>query len=174
MASVVLDTSILVWGVRKESPHDDRADLVERCTKLIKRHQDDGDSIVVPSIVAAEYLIGCSATTREAQRTQLFENFFIAPFDSRAAEIAADLYDRQLLANVTKETGAHRQCLKADFKVIATAIAHSAGSIYTSDKHMSAFANGRIQVLPVPSLAELSQHPQSTGESHQTSLFDAP
>jgi predicted nucleic acid-binding protein len=170
MITVAIDTTILVWGVRKERPKDGRADLVERCVRLIEWVESDGGSIIVPSIAAAEYLIGCSPESRELQRKELFENFFVAPFDGRAAAIAADLYDRNLVAIARKGANAPRQSLKADFNVIATAIAHGASCIYAGDNHMEAFACGRIPVKTAPEMTEMAPPPEPP-KTQQKAMF---
>ena len=46
-----------------------------------------------------------------------------------------------------------RQCLKADYKIIATAIAHHATRIYTNDGHFRSLALGRIFVEDIPPLS---------------------
>jgi|SRR5579872_6175171 len=173
MSTVAIDTTILVWGVRKERPNDGRDDLIERCVRLIEWSHAKGDSVIIPSVAAAEYLIGCSDETRDAQRKELFENFFVAPFDGKAAEIAARLYDRNLFANVRQATDKPRQCLKADYYVIATAIAHGAGCLYTDDKHMEDFAAGKLPVIGVPQLSEMAPNPEVPKVTQRT-IFDGP
>lgn len=61
-----------------------------------------------------------------------------------------------------KAGGVPGQCLKADYKILATAIAHGASRIYVDDNHFSSIASrGEIIIDPIPRLSEFSDSPTS-------------
>lgn len=148
---IAVDTSILIWGVRQESP-EGREDLVARCVQLLRKYRSERRPIMVPSVVLAEYLVGCEKSSRETQRDIIGKNFFIAPFDAKAAAIAADLYDKSMVDEIRTEMGIGKQCIKADIKILATAIAHGASHIYVNDEQMRVLAQGKIIVNGIPTL----------------------
>lgn len=83
--------------------------------------------------------------------THLEKNFFIAPFDTKAAMLAAEL-QRECFGALKSDENISRQALKADIKIVATAIAHGAKAIYSDDSHFQRISNGRILVKQVPPL----------------------
>lgn len=144
-----LDTTIVIWGVRELVPPG-REDMVPRCVDLIRSLKERRVPIMFPSVAVAEYLAGFSAAEQKIQQAIISEHFFVAPFDMRAAAVAGELFDKRLMKTVRQETDIPRQCLKADLKIIATAIAHGATSIHADDKHFTSMACGRILVKEVP------------------------
>jgi predicted nucleic acid-binding protein len=171
VAVIAVDTNVLIWGVRKERP-DDRPDLVERCARLLEDYKSTQIPIMVPSIVVAEYLIGHTLDQQSKERGIIGSNFFVAPFDAKAAAIAAQLYDASLLRQARRDTEIGRQCLQADFKILATAIAHGATVFYTDDPHMTAFAAGKILVKEIPTKAALAMRPATELQGPQQDLFE--
>jgi len=150
-----IDTGVLIWGVKQQSAKD-RPDMVSRSIALLASLKRKHSVIMVPSIVAAEYLIDFPLDRQEAQIQVLGRNFFIAPFDAKAAAIAAEIYSKKIMQQAQCDTNLGRQCLKADLKIIATAIAHGAAHIYTNDRHFNSIASGRIIVEDIPSLPAIS------------------
>lgn len=152
---ICIDTNILVWGVRRIADPT-RPDIVDRCAQLISDHHERRITIMVPSVVLAEYLMGHTADERKAQMDVVGKHFFIGAFDTQAAIIAAELYDKETFDRI-KDTGVPRQCLKADYKIIATAIRHSASTIYANDPHFGTIGRGKIMVKDVPPLRVLGR-----------------
>jgi predicted nucleic acid-binding protein len=168
---IAVDAQILIWGVRKLRPAD-RPDLVERCAQLLADYKSGQIPIMVPSIVVAQYLMGHSLEQQTRERSIIGSHFFVAPFDARAAAVAAQLYDANLLKQVRQETQIGRQCLMADFKIIATAIAHGATALYSDDPHMSKFSGGKLLVKEIPTHAALKLRPAHEVSGQQQDLFD--
>ena len=146
---IALDTTILIWGVRREEP-EGREDLVARCTDLIADYKQRCIAITVPSVVMAEYLADSSPEKQKEQQAIIGSNFHVSPFDAKAAAIAAELHSKRLMNEIRAESDIPRQCLKADVQIIATAIAHDATHIYSDDGHFTKLAQGKILVLGVP------------------------
>jgi len=89
----------------------------------------------------------------QTQQRRIFgRHFFVAPFDARAATIAGRLYSKKKMQEAQSGGQGCRQCVKADLKIIATAIAHHAGRIYTDDKQFRSLACGEIIVEDIPPL----------------------
>ncbi len=126
--------------------------MAERCVALIESLTSNHSRVMLPSVVVAEYLTDFPLEQQEAQRRILERNFFIAPFDTSAASIAAQIYCKKVMDQVKDQQQIGRQCIKADYKIIATAIAHKATRIYTNDGHFRSLAVGRIIVEDIPPL----------------------
>jgi len=105
---------------------------------------------MIPSIVLAEFLTGQDPVSQRSVKEIIGKAFFIAPFDAKAAVIAAELFDKQEFDAAKQESEVGRQCLKADYKILATAIAHGASAIYANDQHFIKFADGKIVVRDIP------------------------
>ncbi|NOY42802.1 MAG: type II toxin-antitoxin system VapC family toxin [Planctomycetes bacterium] len=146
---IALDTNVLVWGIRKVSCPT-RPDLIDRCVQLIRDHKARHIEIMIPSIVLAEFLTGQDPVSQRSVKEIIGKAFFIAPFDAKAAVIAAELFDKQEFDAAKQESEVGRQCLKADYKILATAIAHGASAIYANDQHFIKFADGKIVVRDIP------------------------
>jgi predicted nucleic acid-binding protein len=175
-----VDTNILIWGVRKQ-PDPSRPDMVDRCSKLIADLQARSITIAVPSVVLAEYLMGHSSEDQKREYNIIGQSFFVPPFDVPAAAICAELYDKETFDAIRAE-GVPRQCLKTDYKVIATAIAARCDRIYTDNvAQFRRIANGRILVTEVPAIggtpaltSDDGEVPEFTGKpTHQAGLFGA-
>lgn len=145
-----IDTQILLWAIKRVEPG--REAEIARAVSLVEDLTTQGIAIMIPSIVLAEYLVFYDPAEQPAQSSMLRKNFFVAPFDPVAAEIAAELYSQRLIAQAREETGQSKHALKADVKIIATAIAHRANCIYSHDGQFESFARGRIAVCGLPEL----------------------
>ena len=122
------------------------------------------DTIMVPSVVLAEYLAGFDdAKRRETQLSILRKRFYIPAFNTPSAALAAELAKHPDVPGVIEEVG--RVKVKADIQIIATAIIHSAEAIITDNiDEFQRLAAGRIKIRPVPEV-----HVQLRIEPDQTS-----
>jgi predicted nucleic acid-binding protein len=151
-----IDTHVLIWGVRRHV-QEGREDMIARCERLIEKIKATHSTIMLPSIVVSEYLIGFDLDAQMRQREILSKNYFVAPFDTKAGWIAAELYDKGVFDRAREESKLGKQCLKADLMIVATAIAHGATCIWVDDGHIKTLARGRILVKIIPTLAELAE-----------------
>ncbi len=146
---IAIDTGVLIWGIRGHV-QEGREDMVSRARDLIADHKERRIPVMVPSIVLAEYLSDFDSASQEKQRIAVAQSYFVAPFDNEAAWIAGELYDKEKV-RVIREGGTPKQCIHADLKIIATAIAHGATAIYTDNtKDFKNLARGRILVHEIP------------------------
>jgi predicted nucleic acid-binding protein len=120
---------------------------------LTKRYIDSlgpRETIMVPSVVLAEYLSGFDdAKKRERQLAILRKRFYIPSFNIPAAALAAELAKTPEVSGVIETVG--RVKVKADLQIIATALIHSADAIITANiDEFQRLAAGRIKIMNVP------------------------
>ncbi|MGV3485363.1 MAG: type II toxin-antitoxin system VapC family toxin [Planctomycetaceae bacterium] len=148
---IAIDTNILIWGVRK-APDPARPDYVERAAELIKDQHDMKQPILIPSVVLSEYLVGQEESRHAQVIAALGKSFYIAPYDTKAAMIAAKLFNRKTYGDIKAGHAVQGQCLKADYKVLATAIAHGATALYVDDGWFKKIVQSHIAIRDLPPL----------------------
>ncbi len=149
-----IDAHILVWGLRKQQPPEpERATYPDRCAKLIKTLSSP---VMIPSVALGEYLIGCDPDDRNSQLAEIEKNYYIPPFDTKAAAIAAELWDKNVIDEIREQAKIGKQAIKADIQILATAIAQGAASLYVDDKHFAKFSQHSVIIKPIPTLEELN------------------
>lgn len=150
---ICFDTPVVIWGVQGVADGS-RSFMVERTKRYIESLAGSRTRVMIPSVVAAEYLTGFSSEAeRAAQIVKLERFFFVPPLDAPAATLAATLADN-VTTSVPRPPG-WRQSLKADCYIVATAIVHGAATVVTSADECRIFtriASGRIKVIEVPSV----------------------
>lgn len=160
MKLVAFDTQILVWGVQGHS-HPTQKGMIARATTYIEDLAKKNARIIIPTPVAWEYVCWFPVEEQDEQWAVLSRRFRLAPFDLRAAQIAAQI-ERLRLSAVggtkakTRQSEAQigdltRQKIKVDVQILAIAIAAGAESIITHDaEHFSPLAaNHPIQVVDI-------------------------
>lgn len=153
---ICFDTPVVIWGVQGVADNT-KTGMIDRTRRYVDSLAASKARVMIPSVVAAEYLAGfASDTERAKQMTQLERFFYVPPLDAPAATIAASLF-----ANIKGATSAAaaggRQALKTDCYVVATAIVHGASTIVTSVDELQLFtriAGGRIKVIEVPTVPQ--------------------
>jgi len=108
--------------------------------------------------VVSETLVKYSDADRAAVMAEFGKRFFIAPFDARAAAIAARLYaDNKTWIASRAATGNTRQCIKVDISILATVAANNILSFYVEDdplydlgQRYGATTNVQVKWLPEP------------------------
>jgi predicted nucleic acid-binding protein len=153
---VSLDSNTLVWGIRKKG----LPDKVRRARNLFAYLEEEEARIVIPSIVVTEFVTPLKTTKeREAVIAEMNKRFVIAPFDARAAAVAADLWHYGKKArekkHQMKQIGA-RMCLRADTLIIATVHAQGVQVFYTDDDNCYDMA--RRIIADVRRLPDIGPH----------------
>ena len=150
--AIGIDAQILIWGIKRQATPN-RQQMIPRAERFFRRCKDDGKRIYVPAQSLAELLVGYSAAQRRQTLATLPKSFLIAPFDAKAAAIAAELqHNWDHLKQVGSEYGITRQQIKADINVLASAIAAGASYLYSEDGQMKSFAQGKIIVCGLPEM----------------------
>lgn len=148
---VCFDTAPLIWGVRGESSST-QANMIERTKLYIATLAEQRATIIVPTVVLAEYLEGVSEGDMAGEIGALHRGFVVEPFDPFAAKIAAVLRQNEEVRDLYKrdDDSVHKTCIKVDVMVVATAIATEADFIVSHDSHLATIAAGRIEIRQVP------------------------
>jgi predicted nucleic acid-binding protein len=133
-----IDTSVFIGAER--ALRAGAAAQVEdaRCLELLKTLEEEKTFVVIPAIAAAEYLTGGLNPPSEDEVAMLLRSFPIAPFDAKAAIIAAQYTRAWRLAtdNGSLQGERSRGEVKADIQLVATAVAAGAAMLYTMDDKM--------------------------------------
>lgn len=155
---ICFDTNPVIWGVQGV-PDAAQPDLVPRTQAFLATLAAAGTRVLIPAPVLAEYLVGFSDADMQGQAVAVGKRFFVAPFDVRAALVAAEL-GRDALSRV-RQAGHNvsKQQVKVDVQVVAIAIVHGCTEIVSHDPHLGTIANGKIVVRSVP----LAAPPVPTG-----------
>jgi predicted nucleic acid-binding protein len=146
-----IDSNIIVWGIKRQATSG-QEEMIVRAEALFKRFDEYKDSIIIPTVVLAEILAPEPPVVRAKYLEILGKSFNIAQFDSRAAMKYAEIMHARFeeIKTIANTTGIHRQKMKMDHIVIATAIVNEANCIYSTDGGLKAFANGYIDVNDLP------------------------
>ena len=149
---VSIDAQILIWGIKKQATAN-RAHMIARASAFFERCRNDRTKLILPAQALAEYLVGFDDATRNRSIVMLERTFIIAPFDAKAASVAASLQrDRDLLRDIGEEYGLRKQTIKADINVLASAIASGSTRLISEDAEMVKLAQGRIIVDLLPTI----------------------
>jgi predicted nucleic acid-binding protein len=132
MSLVAIDTNILVWGIRRQGPHEKQ----ERAQWLFQELEESQAQVIVPTVALAEYLRPFNTAEQRTEIIAQFEErFLIMPFDTRCTSLAAWLFNKgQELRQSGVEGG--RNQLNADSMIVATAAAAGAERLYSEDEGM--------------------------------------
>lgn len=170
---VALDNHILVWGI-KGIAQEDQQDKIPQAKEFLRRCKDEGVILMVPSIVAGEFLTATEPENHAAVANALSDMCWIPPYDLASSIQFARMW-REKKLNGSNDTirdnlGATRQELKADGMIVATAIRYNVNTIYSYDRKLKSFANGHIPVEHIPHYAtQTSFEEQYPGIEHDWS-----
>ncbi len=161
---VTLDTHVLIWAVKNHCTPGQEP-MLEKARKLLKYLHEQKEDVVLTAITVSEYLVGADDTTAATELQLLQQDFPILPFNTKAAKIAARLFrDREQTLGRAVQPG-ERTIILADTKIVATALSHNVGRIYSNDDLLRKFAKaGSLVCDDVP-----DELPKTTS---QKSLFD--
>jgi predicted nucleic acid-binding protein len=149
MGLVCFDTHMIIWGIQGLNGTPGQEERIKKAEYLISLCEKDDVTIMVPSIVLAEVL--CALDTRlHAEVAKLMNyRFMVPPFDGQAALQFAKIWqNKKPIPDIS------RQEMKADYMIIATALARKAECIYSEDKKLKNFAQDYIEVKPLPALPD--------------------
>lgn len=157
MRTVAVETNVLIWGVKNQCTPGQES-MKKRARQLLRVLEQEEASIIVPAISIAELM----APMSEAQRGRFLQvmeaRFVCAPFNTRAASIAAKLWHEHKA--LPKKQQLTRTVLKADVFIIASAFAAGARVFYSHDAKCRALADKIMIAHDLP--------------THPDTLFDVP
>ncbi len=148
--SISIDAQILIWGIKRQAT-ENRREMIGRSAAFFQQCSEDRQQIYLPAQSFAEFLVGYNDARRRQLIASLPRSIIIAPFDAKAADIAADLQTNwNSLKEIGVEYGLTRAQVKADINVLASSIAAGADYLYSEDAQMVRLAQGRIMVKGLP------------------------
>lgn len=99
---------------------------------------------MLPAVVVAEVLCSLEPAIHNEFNALIQRLFVVAPFDTQAAAHFAVMW--RMSKQLHGKTGISRAEMKADFMIVATAIARNARCIYSEDVGLRKFAQNYIKV----------------------------
>lgn len=146
---VCLDNHVLIWGIKRQAIPDQQH-MIERTRTFLQKLQDEGVTVVIPTVVLAEFLNHIPTEHHPNIIQQLSKSFVLAPFDAKTASLFSDIWKKKH-GNGAIPTKP-REGLKVDTQIVAVALANQASVIYSEDKDIRNFANGLIEVRDIPAI----------------------
>src|SRR5205807_2154660 len=124
---VSLDTAALIWGIKGQAS-DGQKHLIAPALELLEKLRKDNTRVVLATQVVAEYLAGFEKASQKIQLQKLKRDFILAPLNSAAALIAAELWDDAFVKSLISKPDAdarvtRRQVIKADITILSSSIA---------------------------------------------------
>ncbi len=155
MSAVCLDTHIVIWGVQRKAKPQQRG-MIERTRLFLQHLSDRRVTVVMPSIVVAELLVGIPVERHEAFYRLVEARFMVPPFDTLSASYFARIWqekrDHPDIKKILEDGETTKNILKADCMLVATALAIGASRIYSHDPHIRNFAGQHIMVSEIPEM----------------------
>ncbi|GAK50693.1 PilT protein domain protein [Candidatus Moduliflexus flocculans] len=158
MRLVCFDTQVIIWGVKQEATPGQES-MIEKSKYLIQKCTEDGDRIIIPSIVVAELLMPMETRLHQTFTSLMQRKFIIPTFDLKAASHFAKVWQQKkdIRKELMDNRVATRAELKADSMIIATAISNEVSCIYSQDVPLKSMATSFIEVKDVPEIPVDSQ-----------------
>lgn len=176
---IAIDSQVLIWAI-KRTASENRVHMIPRAVALVAELERTRERIMIPSLVASEFLVRYEETERGSALAKLQTLFFVAPFDAKAAWLAAKMFaDKASWDKSRVDDGYTRQWIKTDIAILATAMAHDASAMYIEDEplfnlatNLKAYITMSVRRLPQPAPIELDEPaPPPRGSAGQRDLF---
>jgi len=137
---------VLVWGVRRAGPPD----VLQRARWLFDFLNQEQAQVIMPAVSVSEYLCKVPIADHKNVLAALAERFILAPFETRAAAFAAELFDKGKAERVMGEGARVR--LRNDCLVVASAKAAGAEILYSHDGDCRSLARHIMQSADLPEM----------------------
>ncbi|MFD3000112.1 hypothetical protein ACFS7Z_07055 [Pontibacter toksunensis] len=167
---VMIDSQLFIWGIKGQASlgQEDKIQTSKRFIDWLSIHDC---KILLPAPLMAELLSGVPPDEQRAVKDFFDKRFRVAPFDTLAAEVCAELlydsYNDEDLKAFRKEHKVLKSSIKYDCMLVAIAITNRVEVIYSVDKDLKRYANDRIHVMEPPHMPTQSEIGQ------QLSIFPA-
>jgi len=148
-----VDSQILIWGIKKQFT-EGQENKIERAESFFRKVDEEGHQILIPTVVLAEILAPEPKGKYSMYMDVINESFMIGEFNTMCAIRYAEILHNRFedLKQFAHNNGIRREKMKADFMVLATALAYNAHTLYTNDKGLLSIASGYIQACEIPKL----------------------
>lgn len=173
---ILLDTQIIIWGIRGVAS-DGQEYRIGRAKAFVEWLSENEYKLLLPVPQLAEIMCGVPPEQQPAIRAYFDKRFRIVPFDEMAAAKCAELmyhsFTNSELKEYRKNHGVPRQKMKFDCMLVAIAITRGASKIYSEDPDLKKFANGQIDVVPMPNILPQTQFDFGVTQHHQETSVSA-
>jgi len=153
-----IDSNVFIWGIKKVAAPG-QEDMIPRAEYLFKLLDKQGHKLMMPTMVLGEILAPEPLEKYPVLMEKISKNFMVVDFDMRAASRYGQLFTNKLdaLKKVAKENEIEVQKMKVDHLIVACALTHGAGCIYSTDKGLKAFGQKYIDVKVLPNLPAVNK-----------------
>ena len=131
----------------------DDKEKIKRADWLFRRLEQERAQVVVPTVAVTEYLTPIPKQNHADHLSLISSRCMIAPFDVKAASIAAALFYKGKEQR-TKEKTEWRSKLRADCCIVATAKAAGASVFYTNDGKCLKLAREVMDAYDLPDIPD--------------------
>lgn len=133
--------------------------LIAPAKAFVNHLSEKNVTVLLPSIVVSEYLIGVSEENRTAALQVFQTNFQILPFDGRAAHETARVFTHwsgsDMHREIKQDELSTRKQLHADCKIVGTLLSHGIDRIYSNDTStLHKIAEGFVEAVEMPIIDE--------------------
>ncbi len=166
---VLIDSQIFIWGVKGQATEGQEGQI-PIAKAFISWLSENDYKLLLPVPQLVELLSYVPVEQQDTIMQFFTKKFRIVPFDELAASKCAELIYKSLnepeLVQYRKEQKVTKNKLKFDCMLAAIAIVRNASKIYSVDSDLKRFANGEIEVLPMPVIKKpMVQNSLFTGQA---------
>ncbi len=177
MSTITVDTNILIWGVRGVSTPGQES-RIPVCRRLFEWLQERQERVVLTADCVEEYLVYGNPDQISTELAILQERFIILDYNAACWMKSAEIRLHSNFVKKIKDINplATRVSIKADVRIVATALAHKVEKIYSDDSGVQAIARRtRLLCSGVPTLEEMApdtKSPENNKARPGRTLFD--
>jgi predicted nucleic acid-binding protein len=148
-----LDSNIVIWGIKQEAQPGQEG-KIGRAKELLRVLDEEKAIIIIPAPVIAEIMFRVPVAEHAEVMSLLSTRFRIAPFDTAAAMIAAQIRQRLTASGDFKKIQANdnREAIKFDIQIVAIAKLHGVKALYSEDKGLRSVARDIVKVSAMPNV----------------------
>jgi predicted nucleic acid-binding protein len=134
---ISFDSMVLIWATKRA--HYKNTSTIEEPVKMLQKRarylleliEEEDYTVVLPTIVASEFLCGVKPENRSRVLSKLHETYILATFDVSSALIAANVFEQA--KQVSAKDFTSRVSMKADLKIVSNAKSMKVKRFYSHD-----------------------------------------
>lgn len=154
-----IDSHVFIWAIKKQASEHDIHRLKE-AEEFLKWIDEAEHILMVPTVVLAECLSQEPLEKQSAIMKIAHETCVVLNFDVIAALKYAQVLNLekfQIAKAKAKTEGVAREQMKIDYLIVCCALANGVQRIYSHDPDIYKFAEGLIDVQPLPVIKRVLQ-----------------
>ncbi len=155
--AVTVDTNILIWGIRGVSTPGQES-RIPICRRLFEWLRERQELVVLTADCVEEYLVGGDSNQLSVELIR--ERFIILDYNPacwlKSAEIRSHPAFMKEMRDIDRQVS--RVSIRADVRIVATAIAHNVEKIYSDDSGVRTIASrSGLLAVGVPTLVQMER-----------------